>query len=112
MSILISCGILLLGIVAIIGIIYTGILGNRDLKEIKLNLDNIKQIVVQNNEFQNILNKILENYEVEDFLKPKTFLLMKNTGNNLCEPQDEIPYIDYGIENLFHDLEDCIWTQP
>lgn len=31
---------------------------------------------------------------------PKTFLLMKNTGDGLCKFQNKIPYIDYDINDL------------
>ena len=37
----------------------------------------------------------------ERFVLPKSFLLMKNRGENLCKFEGEIEYIDYGISDLF-----------
>lgn len=37
----------------------------------------------------------------ECFVLPKSFLLMKNRGENLCKFEGKIEYIDYGINHLF-----------
>lgn len=37
----------------------------------------------------------------DNFIKPKSFLLMTNAGKDLCNSVSPIPYVDYGIKKLF-----------
>lgn len=32
---------------------------------------------------------------IEEILKPDEFFLMKNNGTNLCEPMNDIDFVDY-----------------
>ena len=37
----------------------------------------------------------------ERFILPDSFLLMKNRGDNLCDFDEKILFINYGLDNLF-----------
>lgn len=37
----------------------------------------------------------------ERFILPDSFLLMKNRGDNLCDFDEKIIFINYGLDNLF-----------
>lgn len=63
----------------------------KDLKTIGKMSDN-RKIVYLCTVYENIF---------ERFVLPKSFLLMKNRGENLCKFEGEIEYIDYGIDDWF-----------
>ncbi len=44
------------------------------------------------NQYQNVF---------ERFILPDSFLLMKNRGENLCDFDEKILFINYGLDNLF-----------
>lgn len=68
----------------------------------KMTYQNFKSLIIITRIREEKLFKRCMLYEdiFESFIKPKSFLFMKNEGKNLCENAKPIQYIDYKIDKF------------